>query len=79
MFFAAGAFLCLITIIALAFPGGFLEPIWRLKPEARVQFGELGSWSIVLLALVGGACGTAAVELAKNAEWARDPRSACCR
>jgi hypothetical protein len=25
-FFAAGALICLVTMLALAFPGGFLEP-----------------------------------------------------
>jgi hypothetical protein len=58
-------------MLALAFPGGFLEPIWRLKPEARVEFQKLGSWSVPLMAVVGAACGLAAVGLAKNAEWGR--------
>jgi len=71
IFFAAGALICLTTMLALAFPGGFLEPIWRLKPEARVQFQQIGHWSIALMALVGAACGLAAIGLAKNAEWGR--------
>lgn len=58
-------------MLALAFPGGFLEPIWRLKPEARVEFQKMGSWSVALMAVVGVACGLAAVGLAKNAEWGR--------
>jgi hypothetical protein len=58
-------------MLALAFPGGFLEPIWRLKPEARVEFQRIGSASIALMAVVGAACGLAAVGLAKNAEWGR--------
>ena len=60
-----------MTVLALIFPGGFLEPIWRLKPEARLEFQELGHWSIVLMAVVGTACGLAAVGLARNAEWGR--------
>jgi hypothetical protein len=71
IFFGAGALICLVTILALAFPGGLLEPIWRLKPEARVEFQEIGYWSIALMALVGTACGLAAVGLAQNAEWGR--------
>ena len=63
--------ICLVTMLALAFPGGFLEPIWRLKPEARSQFQQIGNWSIALMAVVGAACGLAAVGLAKNAEWGR--------
>ena len=71
IFFGAGALICLVTMLALAFPGGFLEPIWRLKPERRVEFQELGRWSVALMAVVGAACGLAAIGLAKNAEWGR--------
>ena len=71
IFFTAGALICLVTMLALAFPGGFLEPIWRLKPEARREFQPLGNWSILLMALVGAACGLAAIGLAKNAKWGR--------
>lgn len=71
IFFAAGAVICFVTMLALAFPGGFLEPIWQLKPEARVQFQQIGNWSIGLMALVGAACALAASGLAKNAEWGR--------
>jgi len=71
IFFAAGALICLTTMLALAFPGGFLEPIWRLKPEALIQFQQLGDWSIALMAIVGVACGLAAIGLARCAEWGR--------
>ncbi len=71
-FFAAGALICLVTVLALAFPGSFLESIWRLKPEARIQFQEIGSSvSIALMAIVGAACGLAAVGLARDAHWGR--------
>ena len=71
IFFAAGALICLVTMLVLAFPGGFLEPIWQLKPEARVEFQRIGSASITLMAVVGAACALAAVGLARNAEWGR--------
>lgn len=71
VFFAAGGLICLVTILSLTFPGGLLEPIWQLKPEARVQFQQMGNWSIALMAAVGAACGLAAVGLAKNAAWGR--------
>jgi hypothetical protein len=71
IFFAAGALICFITMLALAFPGGFLEPIWRLRPDARLEFARIGSWSVALMAVVGAACGLAAIGLAKNAEWGR--------
>jgi hypothetical protein len=71
IFFAAGALICLVTMLALAFHGGFLEAIWRLKPEGRVEFQQIGNWSVSLMAVVGAACGLAAIGLAKNAEWGR--------
>jgi hypothetical protein len=72
IFFAAGALICLVTILALAFPGSFLESIWRLKPEARAQFQEIGRGvSVALMATVGVACGVSAIGLARNAQWGR--------
>jgi hypothetical protein len=71
IFFAAGALICFVAMLALAFHGGFLEPIWRLKPEARIEFQRIGAWSVALMAVVGTACGLAAVGLAKSAEWGR--------
>jgi hypothetical protein len=72
IFFAAGALICLVTMLALAFPGSFLESIWQLKPEARVPFLQIGRGaSIALMAVVGVACGSAAIGLARNAEWGR--------
>jgi hypothetical protein len=72
IFFAAGGLICLVTMLALAVPGSFLESIWQLKPEARVQFLEIGRGaSIALMAVVGVACGSAAIGLARNAKWGR--------
>jgi len=71
IFFAGGALICLVTMFALAYPRGFLEPIWRLKPEARVEFQRIGGASVALMGVVGAVCGLAAVGLARNAEWGR--------
>ena len=71
LFFAAGALICSLVMLAVAFPGSFLEIIWRLRPQARGEFEELGTWSIVLMAAVGAACGLAAFGLARGAEWGR--------
>jgi len=72
IFFAAGALICLVTMLALAFPGSFLESIWQFKPEARVQFLQIGRGaSIALMAVVGAACGSAVIGLARTAEWGR--------
>jgi len=71
LFFAAGALICLVTMLALAFRGGFLDPVWRLRPDARIEFQKLGNWSVLLMATVGLACGLAALGLARRAEWGR--------
>src|SRR5438034_9742177 len=72
IFFAAGAFICLVTMLALAFPGSFLESIWHLKPEARVQFVEIVCGvSIAVIVVVGVAWGLAAIGLGHIAEWGR--------
>jgi hypothetical protein len=71
IFFAAGALICILVMLALAFPGGVLEPIWRIRPDARLEFEQFGDWSVVLMAAVGAACGLAAFGLARGAEWGR--------
>jgi hypothetical protein len=72
IFLTAGALICLVVMLALVFPDRSLESIWRLKPEARTQFHAIGRGvSVGLMAVVAGACGIAAVGLAKNAEWGR--------
>lgn len=68
-FFAFGATICLITIIALLFPGGALESIWRLNPDAHAAFQKIGKLSILLMAVVGSACALASAGLATRARW----------
>lgn len=71
LFFSFGAVVCSLVVAALLFPGGVLEPIWSLKPEARADFQRLGGWSITLMVTVGAASGLAALGLARYAEWGR--------
>jgi lysylphosphatidylglycerol synthetase-like protein (DUF2156 family) len=71
IFFAFGACVCLLTIVMLLFPGGVLDPIWRLNPDAHAAFQAFGKMSILLMSIVGAACAFAAVGLAKRAEWGR--------
>ena len=72
IFFAGGASICVLIVLALAFPGYSLDSIWRFKPEARVQFQEIGRGpSVALMAVVGVACGVSAIGLARNAQWGR--------
>jgi len=71
IFFAFGAAICLLTIAALLFPGGPLESIWRLNPEAHFAFQRIGRLSILLMFVVGSACASAAIGLATRARWGR--------
>ena len=71
VFFGFGATVCLITIVALVFPGGALEPIWRLNPDAHAQFQRIGRLSILLMFVVGAACAVGAIGLATRARWGR--------
>ena len=68
-FFAFGAAMCVLTIVMLLFPGGALEPIWRLNPDAHAAFQKIGRSSILLMLVVGSACALASVGLAKRAQW----------
>ena len=68
-FFALGAAICLVTIVALLFPGGALEPIWRLNPDAHAAFQKIGRSSILLMLVVSSACALASVGLARRAQW----------
>jgi len=71
IFFAFGAAICLITIVALLFPGCVLEPIWGLNPDAHTAFQKIGKLSILLMFVVGSACASAAIGLATRTRWGR--------
>jgi hypothetical protein len=70
-FFLFGAAVSLITAIALLDPQGPLEPIWRLKPEARGQFQAMGMWAIPLMGAIFIACSLAALGLRHCRPWGR--------
>ncbi|HSS76638.1 MAG TPA: hypothetical protein VLV54_07805 [Thermoanaerobaculia bacterium] len=63
IFFVLGALISATSLIALATPGGFLEPMWRLNPKAREQFASMGTWACVLMAVVSFTCAAASVGL----------------
>lgn len=71
IFFAFGACMCALTIWLLLFPGGALDSLWRLNPDAHAAFQWIGRLSILLMAIVGVACALAAIGLARNATWGR--------
>ncbi len=63
IFFGLGAAISATSLIALATPGGVLEPIWRLNPRAKEQFATMGVWAWVLMAVVSATCLAAALGL----------------
>src|SRR5262245_59809450 len=69
VFFSFGAIMCALTLALLLFPGTTLDSLWRLNPHARPAFQAFGSWSIVLMLIVGTACLFAAVGLWRGALW----------
>ena len=58
-----------LSAVALAFPGSWLEPMWRLNPDARSALGHLGAWAVVLMIGVMAACGAAAAGLWRTQRW----------
>src|SRR6185436_16367586 len=57
------------SFVALLFPDGFLEPMWRLNPRAREAFATMGVWALVLMAVVSIACASASAGLWRGRRW----------
>jgi len=70
-FFVFGALMAFLAFLGLLLSGGFLEPIWRLNPDAHRALIELGMWGILLMAAVAIACALAAIGLWIQAQWGR--------
>jgi len=71
IFVAFGACMCALTIWLVLFPGGALDSLWRLNPEAHAVFQRIRGLSILLMVIVGVACALATIGLARNAKWGR--------
>ena len=69
IFFAAGVIPATVSALALAWPGAWSDAVWRLKPEARSQFAQLGPVAIPLMIFVAVACTCAAVGLWTRQRW----------
>ena len=69
LFFAFGVLVASITALMLLFPGSVLEPLWRLNPGAHEGFATMGTWAVLLMAIVAAACATAATGLWRCARW----------
>jgi len=68
-FFLFGAVMSFTSSAALLFPGGLLEPMWRLNPRAREGFDKMGPWAIVLMLAVCAACALSATGLWRGVAW----------
>lgn len=69
MLFAIGTCASFLSAVSLTFPGSFLEPIWRLNPNARAGFSSIGAWAIVLMIGVCIACTLTAIGLWCGRRW----------
>jgi hypothetical protein len=66
--FAFGATACAVTVAALLTPGGTLDIVCRLNPEAHLGFQKIGTaLSVLFMFVVGTACAWAALGLAAQA------------
>ena len=70
-FFVFGALMAFLAFLGLLLSGGFLEPVWRLNPDAHRALTELGAWGMLLMAVVAIACALVAVGLWIQAQWGR--------
>src|SRR5256885_5075906 len=70
-FFVFGALMAFLAFLGLLLSGGFLEPIWRLNPDAHRALTELGAWGMLLMAGVADACALAAIGFWIQAQWGR--------
>ncbi len=71
VFFGFGATMSLLAAVALATPAGPLEFIWRINPQAREGFRNIGFLAVPLMLLVSAACAGAAHGLWNLRAWGR--------
>jgi hypothetical protein len=69
VFLVFGATMATLAGITLLFPGGFLDPIWRLNPEAGDQLRQLGRGVGIAFLGLGAAMVTAAIGWIKRRFW----------
>ena len=69
LFFLAGCLISFTACLVLLFPGGILEPLWRVNPRAHEAFQRMGPWAPALLLSVSLACGVAGLGLWRRRRW----------
>jgi hypothetical protein len=68
--FAFGTLASGLSAVSLLFPGGPLEPMWRLNPRAREAFTRMDQpWAPLLLGVVCVACAASAYGFFKRKRW----------
>src|SRR3954454_14264235 len=71
-FFVFGACACTVTIAALLVPGSLLDAVWKVNPDAKAGFSEMGTpLALLLMVVVGGGCALSAIGLARRTAWGR--------
>src|SRR3989442_10857073 len=70
-FFVFGALMAFLAFLGLLLSGGFLEPIWRLNPDAHRALAELGGWGMLLMAAGAVGCAPGGIGLWIQAPWGR--------
>ena len=68
-FFVFGTLASGLATLLLIFPGGPLEPAWRINPRGHEGFVRMGPWVFVLLVPVCLACAATAFGLFRGARW----------
>lgn len=67
--FGVGTLMSGLAIASLLSPGGWLDPLWRLNPEARAAFAAIGGWAYVVLGAICLACLATTAGLLKRRFW----------
>jgi hypothetical protein len=71
LFFVVGAGLAAVSAASLTWPGGVLEPMWRLNTRARQGFASMHGWGVPLMIAVSLACAVAGLGLWRGRPWGR--------
>lgn len=69
IFSVAAALISFVSTVSLLWPGGPLEPMWRINPRAHEGFARMGSWAPVLLLTVCIGCVSSALGLWRGRRW----------
>jgi hypothetical protein len=69
VFLVFGATMATLAGITLLFPGSFLDPIWRLNPEAGEQLRQLGRGIGIAFLGLGAAMVAAAIGWIRRRFW----------